>query len=116
MAKVEVFENRPPVLGINSLGRIGKLTLWHHVGRKHFKEIVVSQGREIGMGMDAVAQMIEKDSTYGLLHKFLYGNRAERCIQVVDEKKGKLLIDGIPVSGRYRGRRQPGGPYFGRFI
>ena len=26
MAKVQVFENRPPVLGINSLGRIGKLT------------------------------------------------------------------------------------------
>jgi glyceraldehyde 3-phosphate dehydrogenase len=98
MAKVEVFENRPPVLGINSLGRIGKLTLWHHVGRKHFKEIVISQGREIGQGMDAVAQMIEKDSTYGLLHKFLYGNKAERCIQVVDEKKGKLLIDGIPVT------------------
>ena len=36
MSRVEVFENRRPVLGINSLGRIGKLTLWHHIGRKYF--------------------------------------------------------------------------------
>ena len=73
MAKVQVFEKRPPVLGINSLGRIGKLTLWHHVGRKYFKEIVVNLGREVGTGLDAIAQTIEKDATYGLLHRFLYG-------------------------------------------
>ena len=30
---IEVFSERKKVLGINSLGRIGKLTLWHHVGR-----------------------------------------------------------------------------------
>ena len=48
MSKIEVFENRPAVLGINGLGRIGKLTLWHHIGRKYFKEIVVNQGREVG--------------------------------------------------------------------
>lgn len=43
MGKIEVFENRPAVLGINSLGRIGKLTLWHHIGRKYFQEIVVNR-------------------------------------------------------------------------
>jgi glyceraldehyde 3-phosphate dehydrogenase len=98
MGKVEVFENRAPVLGINGLGRIGKLTLWHHISRKYFKEIVLSQGREVGKGMFAVAQFIEKDATYGLLHRFLYGIKAEPVIQIVDEKKGKLLIDGIPVT------------------
>lgn len=98
MSWIEVYENRPPVLGINGLGRIGKLTLWHHIGRKYFKEIVMNQGREVGTGLDAIAQMLEKDSTYGLLHKFLYGSRAERVIQVVNDKKGKLLIDGIPVT------------------
>ncbi len=98
MSKIEVFENRPAVLGINSLGRIGKLTLWHHIGRKYFQEIVVNQGREVGTSMHAVAQLIEKDATYGLLHKFLYGVKAERIIEVVDDKKGKLLIDGIPVT------------------
>jgi glyceraldehyde 3-phosphate dehydrogenase len=98
MAKAKVFENRPPILGINSLGRIGKLTLWHHISRKYFKEIFVNLGREAGTGMDAIAQAIEKDTTYGLLHRFLYGIKSERLIQITDEKKGKMLIDGVPVT------------------
>lgn len=98
MAKVQVFENKPPVLGINSLGRIGKLSLWHHVNRKYFKEIIVNLGREAGTGLDSIAQSIEKDTTYGLMHRFLYGIKSDRLIQIVDEKQGKMLIDGIPVT------------------
>ncbi len=98
MSKVEVFENRLPILGINSLGRIGKLTLWHHIGRKYFNEIVVNVGREVGTGLSTIAQLIEKDSTYGTMQKFLYGIKAGRLIEIIDEKKGKLLIDGIPVT------------------
>ncbi len=98
MAKVQVFENKPPVLGINSLGRIGKLSLWHHIHRKYFKEIVVNLGREAGTGLDAIAQAIEKDTTYGLMHRFLYGIKSERLIQIIDEKQGKMIIDGIPVT------------------
>jgi glyceraldehyde 3-phosphate dehydrogenase len=98
MGKIDVFENRKPILGINSLGRIGKLTLWHHIGRKYFQEIVVNLGRGAGTGLAAIAQMIEKDATYGSLHRFLYGLKAPRLIQIVDEKQGKLLVDGIPVT------------------
>lgn len=98
MGRVDILSKKMPVLGINSLGRIGKLTLWHHIGRKYFKEIVVNQGREIGMGMNAVAQTLEKDSTYGLIHTFLHGVNAKPIIKILDEKKGKLLIDGIPVT------------------
>lgn len=98
MSKIEVFENKRPVLGINSLGRIGKLTLWHHVGRKYFQEIFVNLGRDVGNGLPAIAQIIEKDSTYGSIHKFLYGIKAKRMIEIVDEKQGKLIIDGIPVT------------------
>ncbi|MBW2039034.1 MAG: glyceraldehyde-3-phosphate dehydrogenase [Deltaproteobacteria bacterium] len=98
MSRVELFANRLPILGINGLGRIGKLTLWHHIGRKYFKEIIVNQGRDIGTGLSAIAQTIEKDSTYGLLHKFLYGVNADRVIQIVDEREGRLLIDGTPVT------------------
>jgi glyceraldehyde 3-phosphate dehydrogenase len=98
MAKTQVFENRLPVLGINGSGRIGKLSLWHHVGRKYFKEIVVNLGREAGTGLDSIAQMIERDATYGLLHRFLYGIKAKPVIQIADEKGGKLLIDGVPVT------------------
>ncbi len=98
MNGADLFTEKKPILGINGLGRIGKLSLWHHIGRKYFKEIVVNQGRDIGMGMDAVAQTIEKDSTYGLIHTFLYGINASPLIKIADEKQGKLLIDGIPVT------------------
>jgi glyceraldehyde 3-phosphate dehydrogenase len=98
MAAIEVFEKKRPILGINSLGRIGKLTLWHHIGRKYFQEIVVNVGRGVGTGLSAIAQLIEKDATYGNIHRFLYGIKAKRIIQIADEKKGKLLIDGIPVT------------------
>jgi glyceraldehyde 3-phosphate dehydrogenase len=91
-------ESRVPVLGINSLGRIGKLTLWHHIGRKYFGEIVVNLGREVGTGLDSIAQLIEKDATYGLMHRFLYGIKADRLIQITDEKAGKMIIDGVPVT------------------
>ncbi|HPV48105.1 MAG TPA: glyceraldehyde 3-phosphate dehydrogenase NAD-binding domain-containing protein [Smithellaceae bacterium] len=98
MTKGKTKESNLPVLGINSLGRIGKLTLWHHVGRKYFKEIVVNQGRDVGMGMETIARLIEADATYGLLHRFLYGHKAQPCVKIVDEKSGKLLVDGIPVT------------------
>jgi glyceraldehyde 3-phosphate dehydrogenase len=98
MTKSNTQESRLPVLGINSLGRIGKLTLWHHVGRKYFKEIVVNLGRDVGTGLDTIARLIEADATYGLLHRFLYGIRAQPCIQITDEKNGKMIIDDIPVT------------------
>lgn len=98
MAKSNTSESRLPVLGINGLGRIGKLTLWHHVGRKYFQEIVVNLGREVGTGLDTVAQLIEKDATYGLLHRFLYGYKAQPVIQITDDKNGKMIINGIPVT------------------
>jgi glyceraldehyde 3-phosphate dehydrogenase len=98
MSRVQIIDDRPPVLGINGLGRIGKLTLWHHIGRKYFKEIVVNQGREIGKGLHDIAQMIEKDSTYGLIHTFLHGINAPRIIKIEDETKSRLRIDDIPVT------------------
>ena len=98
MTKSSTKENRLPVLGINSLGRIGKLTLWHHVSRKYFKEIVVNLGRDVGTGMDTIARLIEADATYGLLHRFLYGIKAQPVVQITDDKNGKMIIDGIPVT------------------
>jgi glyceraldehyde 3-phosphate dehydrogenase len=85
------------VLGINGLGRIGKLTLWHHVARRYFDRVVVNVGRPVGQGLAAVAQTIEKDSTYGLLHRFLYGCQAEPLIEIPDKEAGELQIDSLPV-------------------
>lgn len=107
MAKIQVFENKLPVIGINGAGRIGKLTLWHHLARKYFQEIVINTGREIGTGLQALAQRIETDTTYGPLHRFLYGINAKRVIEILDEKAGKMRIDGIPVT-ILREARNPG--------
>jgi glyceraldehyde 3-phosphate dehydrogenase len=84
-------------LGINGLGRIGKLTVWHHVGRKYFNEIIVNIGRQPGSSLEDIAHYIERDSTYGWLHGFLYGHQAEPVISELDEKNGSLLIDGVKV-------------------
>jgi glyceraldehyde 3-phosphate dehydrogenase len=85
-------------LGINGLGRIGKLTLWHHIGRKYFDEIVVNMGRKVGKSIEDLACYIENDSTYGTLHWYLYGHKAESVITDLDEEKGTMKIDGIPVT------------------
>ncbi len=85
-------------LGINGFGRIGKLTLWHHIGRKYFKEIVVNIGREVGTSLKDIAHYVERDSTYGLLRQYLYGHKAESVISDLNEKKGSMKIDGICVT------------------
>lgn len=87
----------PRILGINGLGRIGKLTLWYHLDRDDFDGFVVNVGREVGKSLDAVAQYLDKDSTYGTLHRYLGGHRAQRDIQVVDEDAGLLRVHGKDV-------------------
>jgi glyceraldehyde 3-phosphate dehydrogenase len=84
-------------LGINGFGRIGKLTLWHHVGRKYFSEIIVNLGRMVGTSLEDIAHYTERDSTYGLLHGFLYGQNAKSLIGDLNEKTGTMDIDGLKV-------------------
>ena len=85
-------------LGINGLGRIGKLSLWHHVERKYFGRVVVNLGRPVGRDLEAVCQTIEKDSTYGSMHRFLFGVNAEPCIRIADRAEGLLDVAGTPVK------------------
>jgi glyceraldehyde 3-phosphate dehydrogenase len=85
-------------LGINGLGRIGKLSLWHQVERRYFAEVVVNIGREAGTSLEDIALFIEKDSVYGALHNYLHGCRAQRVIEDLDEKKGRMVINGTAVT------------------
>jgi glyceraldehyde 3-phosphate dehydrogenase len=85
-------------LGINGLGRIGKLSIWQHVGRKEFPEIVVNMGRPVGTSLDDAARFIEKDSTYGTIQNYLYGYKAGRLIENLDEKSGSMVIHGVRVT------------------
>jgi glyceraldehyde 3-phosphate dehydrogenase len=91
-------------LGINGLGRIGKLTLWHHVGRKYFDEIVVNMGRTLGSSFEDLAHYIERDSTYGALHTYLYGHKAQPVITDLDDDNGSMRIDGVNVRFLRRSR------------
>ncbi len=84
-------------LGINGLGRIGKLAVWHHVGRKYFDEIVVNIGREVGTSLADIAHYVERDSTYGLLHGFIYGCQSASLISDLNEDSSTMIIDGIKV-------------------
>ncbi len=94
---IQISEPLPIRLGINGLGRIGKLTLWHHIARKSFSEIVVNLGRQAGQSLADIAHYIEKDSTYGWLPVYLHGHRAQRVIENLDETNGTMTIDGVPV-------------------
>jgi glyceraldehyde 3-phosphate dehydrogenase len=85
-------------LGINGLGRIGKLTLWNHLHTRHFDRIIVNTGREVGRSLDDLIQVIETDSTYGPLGKFLNGYGGTCDIKVVDADQAVLDINGIAVK------------------
>ncbi|MEW6672872.1 MAG: glyceraldehyde 3-phosphate dehydrogenase NAD-binding domain-containing protein [Thermodesulfobacteriota bacterium] len=95
-------------LGINGFGRIGKLSVWHHVGRKYFGELVVNIGRGAGTSLADIAHYVERDSTYGRLGAYLYGHKAKPVISEIDENSGSMRIDGIRVRF-LRLARNPGG-------
>jgi len=84
-------------LGINGFGRIGKLSVWHHVVRKYFSEIIVNIGRKVGTSLEDIAHYTKRDSTYGSLQGFLYGCRSAPLISDLDETSGTMTIDGVKV-------------------
>lgn len=87
------------LLGINGAGRIGKLTLWHHLLSRKFDGIVLNVGREVGKSLEDLVQSLTTDSTYGNLSFFLYGRAGKRCqIEIVDRENHVVNIDGIPVK------------------
>ncbi len=93
------FRNKGKLkLGINGFGRIGKLTVWNHVGRKYFDELVVNIGRDAGTGLEDIAHYVERDSTYGSLSAYLYGKSAAPVVEDIDENEGSMRIDGMKVT------------------
>jgi glyceraldehyde 3-phosphate dehydrogenase len=91
-------ETVPMRLGINGLGRIGKLSLWHHASRRSFESLVVNVGREVGKSPQHVADYVERDSTYGPLSRYIHGFRGGRAIEELDEAKGTMRVNGVPVT------------------
>ena len=86
------------IMGINGLGRIGKLTLWHHVARKHFSEIVVNLGRKSGTSLEDLSLYVTRDSTYGALESFLHGYNTPPVVSDINESSHSLRLDGVKVT------------------
>lgn len=86
-------------LGINGLGRIGKLTVWQEVAARRFPRLVVSTGRAVGRSIDDVAHYLDVDSTYGCLGRFLEGQAGQRgAVRVVNPGSGVLDVAGVEVQ------------------
>ncbi|MDD3051877.1 MAG: glyceraldehyde 3-phosphate dehydrogenase NAD-binding domain-containing protein [Candidatus Cloacimonetes bacterium] len=91
--------NEKKLLGINGLGRIGKLSLWYHLVSRKFDGIVINVGRDVGKSIDDLLQTICSDSTYGSLNHFLFGHSGKKCnIEVTDSKNLIIQIDGFPIK------------------
>lgn len=86
------------ILGINGMGRIGKLTLWNQLSLDAFDGYVINAGRKIGSGVEDFIHFIKSDSTYGNLNRFLYGYSGRECdITIVNEEEWSFTINGKPV-------------------
>ncbi|MDD2563270.1 MAG: glyceraldehyde 3-phosphate dehydrogenase NAD-binding domain-containing protein [Salinivirgaceae bacterium] len=91
--------NEKKLLGINGLGRIGKLTLWYHLVSKSFDGIVINVGRSVGKNLENLVHAMTTDSTYGSLSLFLNGHSGKTIkIEIVDSENGEIEIDGFPIK------------------
>ncbi|HXK49213.1 MAG TPA: glyceraldehyde 3-phosphate dehydrogenase NAD-binding domain-containing protein [Clostridiales bacterium] len=96
---MEIKVKNKNYLGINSLGRIGKLVLWHQLAKRSFDGVVINLGRKVGKNIEDLIQTIENDTTYGPMGKFLYGiNSTGSIVKVVDKEKFLFEIGGMPVK------------------
>ncbi len=85
-------------LGINGLGRIGKLTLWYQLSENYFDGFVINVGRRIGTSLSDIVHLIGTDSTYGPMEKFLGGIKAQKGIKIINKEENLLEIFGKPVK------------------
>ncbi len=97
--------NGKNLLGINGLGRIGKLTLWNHLALDHFDGYVINIGRKVGNSLSDLIDTIKSDSTYGDLDRFLYGVSGKKVeIKIEDKDQGLLMINGKPAKFLFQER------------
>jgi glyceraldehyde 3-phosphate dehydrogenase len=86
-------------LGINGIGRIGKLTLWNHLNAGYFDSFVINTGRMVGQKPEDAIDYLVKDSTFGSLNRFLYGYSGKNIsIEITDRETGVFTLNGIPVK------------------
>lgn len=96
---MEEILKRKNILGINGAGRIGKLTLWHHLNIKHFDSFVLNAGRKVGNSFEDMVNYLLTDSTYGNLDTFLYGYSGKKAqVEILSQEEGIFSVDGREIK------------------
>jgi len=78
-------------LGINGVGRIGKLVFWQQISQGYFDRLVLNTGRKVGRTLADAIDYLTHDSTYGTLGRFLYGYGGKRCHDFRVERRSRHL-------------------------
>jgi glyceraldehyde 3-phosphate dehydrogenase len=103
---MSAISSKSPV-GINGIGRIGKLIAWVMSTKEDLDEIVISTGRKTGKSLEDLATYMGYDSTYGPYARFLFGYRRESAIEI---KNDSLYMNGKKVVWLNESQfRAPGG-------
>jgi glyceraldehyde 3-phosphate dehydrogenase len=82
-------------VGINGIGRIGKLLVWVMSTKSDLEEIVISTGRKTGKSLEDLVTYLGYDSTYGPYARFLFGFQKEKAIEIKNDAiymNGKKLV------------------------
>lgn len=87
------------VLGINGIGRIGKMFLWNQFCLKEFDEYVINVGRTVGRDINDFIDYLTTDSTYGELERFLHGYCGDKTvIDAINHEENSFVIEGTKVT------------------
>ena len=81
-------------VGINGIGRIGKLLAWLISAKKEHGSIIISTGRKIGRDLDDLVTYMTFDSTYGPYDRFMFGFTKEKAVEV---KNNELYMNGVRI-------------------
>ena len=97
-------EARPMKLGINGLGRIGRLSLWYHVSKRTFSGMVSSIGHHENQGQKEIGSAVERDRTYSRPGSYLYRYKYPRVVENLEKKTNRMSVDEAPVTVLGKGR------------
>lgn len=87
------------ILGINGIGRMGKLTLWNNLLQKYYDAIILNAGREIGKTLEDAVSYLTRDSTYGTLDRFLFGYSGQKCqAKILSHSDNWIELHGVPIK------------------
>jgi glyceraldehyde 3-phosphate dehydrogenase len=90
---MSIISTKSPI-GVNGIGRIGKLLVWLLTAKYSQEEIVISTGREVGNSIEDLAFYLQYDSTYGNYNTFFFGFNSHNRVEIKD---GSIFLNDVKV-------------------